>query len=513
MKRKLCLVLLVAFAACLLVGCGKKAKNTYDITVWVSESDGVADLTKAQIVKYNSEHKDYNFNATVEGISEKDSATSMITDVAGGADIYCFAQDQLNRLIEASALNPLGVETTKTVTDMNDVASVKAATVGGKLYCYPLTSDNGYYMYYDKSVIEADHIDSLEEIINDCVTKGKMFSFELETSAWYNASFFFATGCHSNWTTDTTGKFTSVDDDFNSDNGVIALRGMQKLLKSACYISSSNAADFSAATPSAVVISGTWASTVAQKALGDNYAAAKLPSFTVDGKSYQLTSFSGNKLMGVKPQADAVKAAGLQSLALYLTGEACQTERLEKFGWGPSNKNAQNTDTFKNNVALKALAEQAPYSIPQGQIHGGWWDVAKTYATSAKNAELDDTTALKAALEKYKEKIDFILNLTDAQLNAYTVIGKFGTANWNTDELMTQDGTTGVWYSNNKITFVEGDEFKCRKGLSWDVSFGDGTNNFKVTAENAGEKYVKFTYNSKDNTGKIELVDTNPLIK
>ena len=37
--------------------------------------------------------------------------------------------------------------------------------------------------------------------------------------------------------------------------------------------------------------------------LGDNFACAKLPSFTgSDGKSYQMSGFGGFKLMGIKPQ-------------------------------------------------------------------------------------------------------------------------------------------------------------------------------------------------------------------
>ena len=106
-----------------------------------------------------------------------------------------------------------------------------------------MTSDNGYFMIYDSSVIPAEHVDSLEDIIADCEAAGRGFSMELETSAWYNVAFFFATGCHSNWTMSADGKsFESVDDDFNSDNGVIALKGMKKLLNSTAYKSSSSAA-------------------------------------------------------------------------------------------------------------------------------------------------------------------------------------------------------------------------------------------------------------------------------
>jgi arabinogalactan oligomer/maltooligosaccharide transport system substrate-binding protein len=47
--------------------------------------------------------------------------------------------------------------------------------------------------------------------------------------------------------------------------------------------------------------------------LSDNFACAKLPSFTgSDGNTYQLSGFSGYKLLGVKPQEDEDKLQDLR---------------------------------------------------------------------------------------------------------------------------------------------------------------------------------------------------------
>lgn len=512
MKKKLSAILAMGLSLS-LVACGttpaesgestqdsNALAGTYDITVWVSESDGVADLTKTQIQRFCDENPGIVINATVEGVTESESASQMITSVEDGADLYCFAQDQLSRLVLAGALNKLGDDASNTVRERNDEISIKAASVGGDLYCYPLTSDNGYFMYYDKSVIPEEHLDSLEDIIADCENAGKMFSMELETSAWYNAAFFFGTGCVSEWTTDTEGEFTSVNDTFNSDAGLIALKGMQKLLKSSCYNSSSAGADFAAAVPSAVLVSGTWASAAAKEALGDNYAATDLPSFEVDGKSYHLGSFSGCKLMGIKPQEDNVKTAVLQKLALYLTNETCQLERFNLVGWGPSNKTAQQDPAVQADPALAALAAQAAYSVPQGNIHGSWWDIAKIYAVSAKEATTDDE--LKAALQSYADSLDELFSLSDDVKYGFTVIGSFSGYNWDTDITMTQDpeGT----FTSEPIAFKAGDEFKCRQGLSWDVSFGNGGENFVVDAD--GTYRVQLVYDKAAETGVITLI-------
>jgi arabinogalactan oligomer/maltooligosaccharide transport system substrate-binding protein len=495
--------------------------GTYDIKVWVSETDGVAALTQQQIDEFEAANPGIVINAAVEGVSEANSATNMITDITSGADLYCFAQDQLARLVQVGALNKLGVQASETVTALNDEVSVKAATVDGSLYCYPLTSDNGYFMYYDKSIIKESSLDSLEAIIADCEAAGKNFSFDLAGNGWYNASFFFATGCKSDWTVDDEGKFKAVDDTFNSDAGLVALKGMRKIGSSSCHVGSASAADFGAAIPSAVVISGTWDSKTAQSILGENFGATDLPSFEVDGKSYHLGSFSGNKLMGVKPQTDAKKAAVLQKLALYLTNEECQLERFDLVGWGPSNKAAQATDKVKADVALSALAKQNAYAIPQGQIHGSWWDISKSYATVACQDNPAATDAeLKEALEKYEESIKGLFAMSEDELQAFGLVGGWEGGSWETDTKMEQK-PAGTYYTTEPILFKENDEFKVRQGKSWDVNYGTTFNggNIKVTAADAGYRYVKMvvkegSVDTKENAAKavveITLEKYNP---
>ena len=392
---------------------GEGLEGTYDIRVWVSDSPGLKESFENQIKAFNEANPGVVINAAIEAVGEGNAANSMLNDVESGADIYCFSQDQLARLVTAGALTKLSPAAAEKVKAEHDTDSVTAASIGGELFCYPLTSDNGYFMFYDKSVINESSLDSLEAIIADCEAANRLFSMELETSAWYNAAFMFATGCVSEWTTNAKGEFTAVNDTFNSDAGVIALKGMQKLLKSKAYNSASSASGFAAPVPSAVVVAGAWEISAAKEALGENYGVTDLPSFEVDGKSYHLGSFKGNKLLGVKPQKDAKRAAVLRELALYLTGEECQTQRCAEFGWGPSNIKAQETEVAQSNPALTALREQSPYAVLQGQIHGSWWDIARLYATSAKEATTDEE--LKAALKSYEDSINGLFSKSAEQ--------------------------------------------------------------------------------------------------
>ena len=383
----------------------------YDIVVWVGED--AVELTKTQIDNFNKENTDgIEFNAKVNGVSESTAADQMLADVSAGADLYCFAQDQFARLVQGAALNKLGEKAAETVKAANDPGVVAAATSGEALYAYPLTSDNGYFMYYDKSVIPEEDVDSLEKLIADCEANNKYFCFETNTSAWYIASWFFATGCHSNWTTDDDGNFISVDDNFNSDNGLIAVKGMKKLVDSKMYKSSSSADEF--ASDAAIVVTGTWAYDAIKNLLGDKMGVTDLPSFEVDGKEYHLGSFNGCKLMGVKPQTDVNRVAALNKLAQYLTDETRQMERFDALSWGPANLNAQASEKVQSNPGLAALLKQKDYSVLQGQIHGSWWDIAKVIADDVKSAT--DEAGLKAALETYYNKIDSLFNLDTSKL-------------------------------------------------------------------------------------------------
>ena len=478
--------------------------GTYDITLWVSEIEGVAALFQQQIDAFEAANPGVIINAKVEGVAESESGTKVIADVASAPDIYCFAQDQLARLVQAAALAEPGKAATEMIKTNNDAGSVAAATVGGKLYAYPMTSDNGYYMYYDKSIITEEEAESLEAIIAACEANDKKIRYALEDS-WYTSSFFFATGCHSNWTTNENGDFVSVDDTFASPEGLIAMKGMQKLAKSTAY-----EADANVFTDAAVVVTGIWNANAAAEHFGDNLAATDLPSFEVDGKSYHLGSYTGNKLMGVKPQDDAKKAAVLSLLAQYLTGEECQNERYEKFQWGPSNKASQASEAVQSNVSLAALAKQGEHGIPQGQIAGVYWDTVKLLGAVAKNAE--DEAALQKGLDDYKSAVQKFITLTPEQRTSYTVIGAVKGTMWDTDFTMKED-PKGTWTSEEAFALEAGNEFKVRLGMDWKVAYGNNTDNADAensnrgnyVVETAGNYYIQLVVN-EDGTAVINLV-------
>jgi len=372
--------------------------GTGEIKIWVAEE--VRDFTQQQADAFMEANPDMaGYTITIEAVGEGDAASNMITDVEGGADIYGFAQDQLARLVSAGALTPVMGDAATTVSEANDAGAVAAATMGDVIYAYPLTSDNGYFLYYDKSVVSDPS--TLEGILADCEAAGKGFYFEIN-SGWYQTAFFFGTGCELTYETDDTGNFTAANVTYASDEGVAALKAMIALSQSTAF---NNGSSVSNAANCAAIVDGTWDSSAAQDLFGENYACAKLPTFNVDGTDYQMSGFGGFKLMGVKPQTEAGKLQVCQALAQYLSSEEVQLARFEAVGWGPSNKAAQASDAVASNEALSALAEQLQYTIPQGQYPGDYWTLATSLGDSVIGGEYADAddAALMDVLTQFQD--------------------------------------------------------------------------------------------------------------
>lgn len=494
----------------------------YNIRVWVSEVEGVAAATEKQIAEFGKKFDKIKLTAVVDGVGEGSAAGQMATDVESGADVYCFAQDQLARLVQAEALAPVSNEVKARLTANNDKGSVAASSVAGKMYAYPLTSDNGYFMYYDKSVVDEAHLGDVMAIMDDCKAAGKKFAFNIVGTGWYTASLFFGAGCHSSWTTNQAGFFTSVDDDFNSDKGLLAAKALHEITNHEAFLDKSEAATFDAAIPSAVVISGTWDSAVAKEKLGENFGAAELPSVTVDGTKFHLGSFSGNKLMGVKPQnGNPNKQAVCQLLAEYLTLGDQQLARFDEFGWGPSNVNAQKNEKIQNDPVLKAFAAQSAYATPQGQVNGAWWDIASALAKDIKDAA--DEAAMKAALKKYEDDIKAKVALSAQDQGTWAAIGE-AVGDWNTDIVVVVPGENGLTPAgtytikedgeDRVFDLVEGKEFKLRQGFGWNAQCNTvkegctyaekAGSNIKVLV--SGKYKIEVEINDKNEAVSVNLV-------
>ena len=382
--------------------------SIHRVTVWVPKY--ITDLYRRQIANFNDTNTNgLFFIADVQAVDEYTVEERFRQSVQDGADLYQAHADTVPRLVKYGALSKPNDADTALITQR--FASGGIVRTGGAIYTYPLAADNGYFLYYDRSVIPDADAASLEAILADCEAAGRSFDFEAQTSAWYLVSWFFGTGCVSEWENEIVedGRvvFTSVHDTFDSPEGLIAAKGLKKLLSSPAHVNASIAS--SLGSGAAAVVSGSWDYPGALDALGDRLGVAELPCFEVDGTNYHLGSFSGGRQLCVRPQdAQPEREAALHLLAQYLTNRDCEAERYYDRGWLPANLEAMQLPEIQSHPANAALAAQNAYATPQGSIHGSWWDIAASLAAEIGAAE--DEAGIIQALHNYSARLQALFS-------------------------------------------------------------------------------------------------------
>lgn len=398
-KKLLSTVLCVAMTAAMVAGCGSKTDDsnsaaatesgatasdgTIALTVWGAEED--QSLLQEMVDSFEAANPDQKFDITIGVQSESTAKDTVLADVEAAADVYAFADDQLNELVQAGALQ--AVQDTDTISSENSEGSVEAATYDGTLYAYPMTADNGYFLFYDKSVFTEDDVKSMDSLLAAAAAADKKVSMDW-TSGWYLYSFFAGAGLDVNLNDDgvtNSCNWNATDTDIK---GVDVAEAMLNIAQNSAFISQADAEFVTGIQDGSVAagINGTWNAKAAEEAWGENYAATKLPTYTVAGQEVQMGSFAGYKMLGVNAYSKNVGWA--MELAKWITNEDNQTLRFEERGQGPANKNAAASDAVAASPAIKALIEQSDYANLQ-RVGGNYWDPVQTFGEIMANGNPD----------------------------------------------------------------------------------------------------------------------------
>lgn len=387
-------------------------KPDVSLTLWGAEEDQA--LLQSLIDSFTEEYADAaNFDISLGVESESTAKDTVLTDAEAAADVYAFASDQLTDLVNAGALQSidemdeaLQAYAGKGVSDIesaNSADSVEAATFNDTLYAFPMTADNGYFLYYDSSVLSEEDVASWDSLLAAAGAAGKQVGMTL-ASGWYNASFFYSAGFTTGLNDDGT---TSIDWNGTADySGVEVTQAMLNIASNPAFmaVADGDVSNQLASGQLCAAVSGTWDATVAQQTFGDGYAATKLPTFTIAGDQVQQASVSGYKLVGVNAHSENAGWAAL--LADWITNEAAQQQRFDEREIGPSNIAVLESDAVQSNVALAALAAQNEFGVVQfaGQ---NYWDPVATFGQMIAQGELsaDDTTGIQAALDTLVEGV------------------------------------------------------------------------------------------------------------
>lgn len=413
MKMKKVAASVLAAAMTLSMAMAAGAEEAISLTLWGAEEDQA--LLAELVEGFKEAYPDQSFDIQIGVESESTAKDTVLTDIEAAADVYAFASDQIYDLVKAGALAKLddynealqGVagKSLDDVKAANDAGSVDAACVDGSMYAFPMAGDNGFFLYYDSSVLTEEDVASWDSLLAAAEAAGKQVGMTL-ASGWYNASFFYGAGFTTGLNEDGT---TSIDWNGTSADGYTGVQVVQSMLNIAgnpafMAVADGDISNQLASGALCAVVSGTWDAVTAQEVYGDGYAATKLPTYTLDDAQVQQGSVAGYKFVGVNAYAENIGWAVM--LADYLTNETSQQARFAQREIGPTNLTVVASDAVNANTAIAALAEQSPYGVVQ-MVGGKYWDPTATMGELIAQGKLtaDDEAGIQEALDTLVEGV------------------------------------------------------------------------------------------------------------
>ena len=385
MKKVLSLILALALVLSMV---GTVLAEDVSLTVWVGANEDI-EWINSVIEGFKAAHPENNYTITVDIVSEGNAKSSVLADPEAAADVFTFADDQFNELLAAGALMEIDDADAIAANGGAEAGAVAAASSNGKLYAYPATASNGYFMFYNKAYFTEEDVQTLDRMMEVAAANGKKVGFPM-ANGWYLYGFFKGAGLTMTLSDDGV---TNICNWNATDTAITGAQVVEALLAIAANpgFTDADSDPFVAGVKDGSIIagvSGTWNANVAQEAWGENYAAVKLPTYTVAGQQVQISSFAGYKMIGVNNFSAAPFDA--MDFAAYMTSYESQVSRFEMRGEGPTNVEAAASEAVMAAPAIAALASQAAYADVQ-RVGGQYWTPAAALGAIIVQGNADGT--------------------------------------------------------------------------------------------------------------------------
>ena len=371
------------------------------LTVWGSQEDQA--MLKEMCNAYAAANPDKSYKFLYGVQSESDAADKVLNDPESGPDVFAFASDQINKLIQAGALARIGGAILDDIKAVNSAESIDAATVTisgeERTYAFPMTGDNTYFLYYDSRVLSAEDVKSLDKMLEVAAAAGKQVAFKLYDDGWYLSSFFFADPelyYKVTYSDDLTEN--AVEINYDNANGLAVMQALRSYFANPALSANVDDSKIIAGIQSGTIIaavSGTWNKTSIEAVWGDNMAIAVMPTATIGGKQILLNGYFGYKLIGVNGYSQN-KGEALK-LAQWLTNEQNQLLRFQTRGFGPTNKVVKASAEVKNDKVISVVLQQSEYFRTQKGVPGAYW--TPMASLTKQFADVDPLTVSDADLQ------------------------------------------------------------------------------------------------------------------
>lgn len=416
MNKKLVVLATSALAVLALASCGSKETSysgvNTEINIWATAKEEA--VIKSVVDAYNEKQTsdDAKFSYKFTAVSEADAGATVAKDplVTGSPALFLCADDHIFNLASKDIVLELKGDYKSNIVNDNSAVSVTGATYDSKVYGYPVTSDNGYFLWYNSSEVTEAQAGSLEELLATAKAKGKKVLMDVP-NGWYANSFVMspqANGTKSlSWAADSTGK-VGYTCDWDNETGVKVSKYISSLLTpyytDGTLMIGSNEVILQGFQDDTMIaaVSGTWMESELQKAIGTKLAATKLPEYHIDSKAYQMASFTGSKIYCINKTRPVEEQKAAVALADLLTNKTSQLTRFAERQSIPCNNEAIKDEKYTSNVSISAgaLAKQNQFAAVQSQsAQDRYWDIGKAIGQAYIDGKLGEYADWSAFLK------------------------------------------------------------------------------------------------------------------
>lgn len=328
---------------------------------------GEMDFMKKLLADFNTQTQS---TVTFEVVQweEGNGADNLPQALADGPDIYPYVSDQTIAFYQRNALSTLPKSDITFIKDNMGDEALNYATLNGanKVIGYPFASDNGYVMFYSKSLANKCGIAdmskvSMKHLLDVAKDQGLEVDFPV-TNAFYAAGSLMSYNDGKSLyelKMKTGGTSYTVKSTFNSPVGVKAAKQIRTLFNTeySKTFSPTNECPGQTRKILATIVDCSKVSAFSLE-LGSDYGVAPLPFIDDTDESPRYANYLGYKFYGINPGKAAGHTDLANAVARFLVDEYAQQLRFNELTIKPTLKSLLAKDEVKSEPHVQALIDQ-----------------------------------------------------------------------------------------------------------------------------------------------------------
>ncbi|MDR1787233.1 MAG: maltose ABC transporter substrate-binding protein [Treponema sp.] len=372
-----------------------------NLLVWMDNKDWADAVIQGFKAKYRDEFPSLKISYETVGNVDTRGKVSLDGPAGIGPDVFLMPHDHIGNAIIDNICLPFPRDKQAEYTEKLLEPSLKTCTADGTLYAVPISTEN-IALFYNKALLGAAPVpESFEELLAFAETWNvpaqNKYALRWSVDDSYGNYFFL--------TAFGMQLFGPNMDDFRTPNfdSEAAKKGVDFHTSLRKYYNVNTADATWDATVAAFqrgevpfTITGPWAIADA-KNNGVDFGITKLP--TIQGN--QPRCFSGNIIAAVSSYTKNPKAA--RAFVDFLVSPEGEKIQYDLTGKMAAYKDVSEIEGLRDDVLLKGIMEQAPYSDPMPIIPevNQMWDAMKALFTFTWDGQLSTEEAQKKAMETY----------------------------------------------------------------------------------------------------------------